>query len=103
MDLNDLDYRAERICTYLDFLSDVKDLVGQLQYLRNLDEETRCSLRASVFGNEILIAYVRLYRNVRYMRDSELWSPELCVILSYYFKYGAQFINLNATKNSLKL
>ncbi|KLO08988.1 hypothetical protein SCHPADRAFT_586305 [Schizopora paradoxa] len=87
MDLIDLEYRAERIRTCLNFLTGLEDLVGQLQYLRHLDRETRSYLQASVFGNEVLIAYIRIYCNrnvIHCIYGPKSCLPELSVMLYYY-------------------
>lgn len=49
------------ICYFLGDLCNSEDLISQLLYLRNLDEDTRGLFQGWVFGNDLLLAYAHVH------------------------------------------
>lgn len=49
------------ISYFLEDLCKSEDLISQLLYLRNLDEDTRGLFQGSVFKNELLLAYAHVH------------------------------------------
>lgn len=87
--------------TFLRALCESEELVAQLRFLRDLDEDTRKVFHDTVFGNEILIAYVHVchasllpnpaavyptcYPVLSY-RGEKTYSAGAAVMLSYYLQ-----------------
>jgi len=82
------------IVNILNKLCNSDDLADQLHYLRNLDVNTRALLQNTVFENEMLIAYIRIYHtssceNCMYgvsIRGVETYIPEANVLLHHYLR-----------------
>ncbi len=102
LDLSKLEHKTYWIIFFLQSLCNSEDLVTQLTFLQNLDEEKRDLLQGTILRHEMLIAYLHLYHKLEFHsgggdwtekpRTSQLISgehmcyPEAAVILHFYYK-----------------
>lgn len=77
------------ILEFLYHLCKSEDLVVQLWYLRNLDNNTREPLQNTIFGNEILIAYAHVYSGYKNHKIGmeKVYSNCATTMVYYYLKY----------------
>ncbi len=66
LDLSKLEHKTYWIIFFLQSLCNSEDLVTQLTFLQNLDEEKRDLLQGTILRHEMLIAYLHLYHKLEF-------------------------------------